>query len=71
MHANGELYYDEGPGIWSVGFECPEDGETYPIWTRELQAVIDPIVAGVNIEDLPLMGSGRPPLELPCATGQS
>lgn len=66
MQANGEIYYDEGPGIWSVAFECPEDGETYPLWTSELQPLIARITDGIDTAELPLVGSGQEPKELIC-----
>ncbi len=55
-----EVYYDEDgvPG-WSIGFYCPNDDDTYPIWAAKYQRLIDEITRGVDIQSLPLWPEGN------------
>ena len=62
-----EMYYDEDgvPG-WSIGFYCPNDDETFPIWAPSYQPLIDEVTKGVDVESLPLWPAGH---ETPKADG--
>jgi hypothetical protein len=55
-----ELYYDEdGMAKWFIGFYCPYDDDTFPIWAPEYEALIDEITAGVDMSKLPLWPEGH------------
>jgi hypothetical protein len=55
-----ELYWDEDgiPGWW-VGFYCPVDRATFPVWAPSDDPVIDEITRGVDIQSLPLWPEGH------------
>jgi hypothetical protein len=61
MRSLPELYWDDESlvRIWSIGFFCPEDRETFPIWAPEYQALIDEVTKDVDIESLPLWPEGH------------
>ena len=53
----GDMYStDESGSAWAVAFTCPQHpDELLRLWRRELQPLIDEVLAGVDVSALPLV----------------
>ena len=54
-----ELYYDQDgmPGWW-IGFYCPIDQQTFPVWAQQ-DPLVEEITRAVDITSLPLWPEGH------------
>jgi hypothetical protein len=53
----GDMYSrDESGRLWSIAFRCPEHmHEILRIWRPEFEPLIDEILAGIDVDSLPLV----------------
>lgn len=55
IQSTGEMYYDEGTKFgWSIGYWCPNDKETFRIWTPKDKPLLDQLSANLEISTLPI-----------------
>ena len=58
----GDAYSSDdspNPASWSIAFTCPEhDDEILRIWKPELQPLLDAVLDGVDVSQLPIVGPG-------------